>query len=52
MLQKARELLENGTEDDVRTAAKAANPDITEQELDEVLRRFRDAVSERERRGR
>ena len=50
MLAKARELLDYGTEEDVRAAAKAANPDITEKELEVVLKRFRDAVSERGRR--
>jgi hypothetical protein len=48
MLAKAHELLDYGTEEDVRAAAKAANPDITDQEMIEVLKRFRDAVSERE----
>jgi hypothetical protein len=50
MLEKARELLDYGTEEDIKAAAKAANPDITEQELKEALKRFRDAVSERKRR--
>jgi hypothetical protein len=52
MLAKARELLDYGTDDDVRAAAKVANPDITEAELEVALKRFRDAVSERERRDR
>jgi hypothetical protein len=51
-LAKARELLDYGTDDDVRAAAKVANPDITEAELEVALKRFRDAVSERERRDR
>jgi hypothetical protein len=52
MLAKARELLDCGTEEDVKAAATDANPDITDAELDVVLKRFRDAVSERERRDR
>jgi hypothetical protein len=49
MLGKARELLRTGTDDDVKAPAKAANPDITEKELEEVVKRFHDAVSESNR---
>ncbi|HVM92603.1 MAG TPA: hypothetical protein VMT67_07320 [Terriglobales bacterium] len=49
MLARIRELVDCGTEaePDVREAACAANPEITEEEMSEVLTLFRDAVYSR-----
>ena len=51
MLARVRELVECGieAEPDVVEAAKAANPEITEEQLREVITLFRDAVYSRQR---
>jgi hypothetical protein len=50
MLARVRELVECGieAEPEVVEAAKAANPEITEEELKEVIKLFRDAVYSRQ----
>ncbi len=50
MLARIHELVESGTEaePEVVKAAKAANPEITEEELREVIMLFRDAVYSRQ----
>ncbi|MGH9643648.1 MAG: hypothetical protein ACRD3Q_14650 [Terriglobales bacterium] len=51
MLARVRELVECGieAEPEVVAAAKAANPEITEEQLEEVITLFRDAVYSRQR---
>ena len=51
MLARVRELVECGieAEPEVVEAAKAANPEITEEQLREVITLFRDAVYSRQR---
>ncbi len=50
MSARIRELVESGieAEPEVVKAAKAANPEITEEELREVIMLFRDAVYSRQ----
>ena len=50
MLARVRELVECGieAEPEVVEAAKAANPEITEEQLKEVIMLFRDAVFSRQ----
>lgn len=50
MLARIHELVESGTEaePEVVKAAKEANPEITEEELREVIMLFRDAVYSRQ----
>ena len=50
MLARVRELVECGieAEPEVVEAAKAANPEITEEQLKEVIMLFRDAVYSRQ----
>jgi hypothetical protein len=50
MLARIRELVECGVEaePEVVEAAKAANPEITQEELKEVIMLFRDAVYSRQ----
>jgi hypothetical protein len=50
MLARIRELVESGieAEPEVVKAAKAANPEITQEELREVIMLFRDAVYSRQ----
>lgn len=50
MLARVRELVECGieAEPEVVKAAKAANPEITEEQLREVIMLFRDAVYSRQ----
>ncbi|MGD0792430.1 MAG: hypothetical protein ABR920_11730 [Terriglobales bacterium] len=50
MLARVRELVECGikAEPEVVEAAKAANPEITEEQLKEVITLFRDAVYSRQ----
>ena len=50
MLARVRELVECGieAEPEVVEAAKAANPEITEEQLREVIMLFRDAVYSRQ----
>ena len=50
MLARIHELVESGieAEPEVVEAAKAANPEITEEQLKEVIMLFRDAVSSRQ----
>ncbi len=45
-----RRLAENGTEEDVRKYLKVANPKLTEGELEELLRLFREQYGEPRRR--
>jgi hypothetical protein len=51
LLKRIYELVESGigAEPEVVKAAKAANPEITEEELEEVITLFRDAVYSRQR---
>jgi hypothetical protein len=51
MLARIYELVESGieAEPEVVKAAKAANPEITQEELKEVIKLFRDAVYSRQR---
>jgi type II secretory pathway component PulM len=50
MLARVHELVESGieAEPEVVQAAKAANPEITEEQLKEVITLFRDAVYSRQ----
>jgi len=50
MLARIHELVESGieAEPEVVEAAKAANPEITEEELSEIVMLFRDAVYSRQ----
>jgi len=50
MLARIRELVDCGigAEPEVVQAAKAANPEITEEELQEIITLFRDAVYSRQ----
>ena len=50
MLSRIHELVESGieAEPEVVKAAKAANPEITDEELKEVIMLFRDAVYSRQ----